>query len=54
MAAGNLEEILDFAIAGEQGVRDVVHNLLAELDMTAALAGCASLAEINCEMLATG
>ncbi len=42
------------AIAGELGVRNVVHNLLAELDMTAALAGCASLAEINCEMLATG
>jgi isopentenyl diphosphate isomerase/L-lactate dehydrogenase-like FMN-dependent dehydrogenase len=40
--------------AGEYGVRDVVHNLLAELDMTTALSGCASRAEITRAMLAEG
>ena len=42
------------AMAGEHGVRDVIHNLLAELDMTAALAGCATRPEITAEMLAGG
>lgn len=39
------------AIAGEEGVRDVVHNLLAELEMTAALSGCASMAHIDRDVL---
>jgi lactate 2-monooxygenase len=39
------------ALDGEHGVRDVIHNLLAELDMTTALAGCASREEITRDML---
>jgi lactate 2-monooxygenase len=39
------------ALDGEHGVRDVIHNLLAELGMTTALAGCASREEITRDML---
>ncbi|MEE8477813.1 MAG: alpha-hydroxy-acid oxidizing protein, partial [Gemmatimonadales bacterium] len=39
------------ALGGEDGVRDVIHNLLAELDMTTALAGCASRKEITGDLL---
>jgi lactate 2-monooxygenase len=39
------------AIAGEQGVRDVIRNFIAELDLTLGLAGCTSLAEVTPEML---
>jgi hypothetical protein len=35
------------AVGGEEGVRDVVSNLLADLDLTLALAGCASVAELG-------
>lgn len=42
------------AHAGEHGVRDVIHNLLAELDMTTALAGCASGKDITRDMLVSG
>lgn len=35
------------AVRGEEGVRDVLHNLLAELDLTMSLAGCGSIAEIT-------
>jgi len=35
------------AVGGEDGVRDVVSNLLADLDLTLALAGCASVAELG-------
>ena len=40
------------ALGGEAGVRDVVLNLLADLDVTLALSGCRSLAELSPEMLA--
>jgi lactate 2-monooxygenase len=40
------------AIAGEVGMREVLRNLAAELDLTMRLAGCTSLAEITAEMLA--
>jgi lactate 2-monooxygenase len=35
------------AIAGEQGVRDVLENLLAEMDLTMGLIGCRSVAEVH-------
>ena len=35
------------AVDGEQGVREVVSNLLADLDLTLGLAGCASFAELS-------
>jgi isopentenyl diphosphate isomerase/L-lactate dehydrogenase-like FMN-dependent dehydrogenase len=35
------------AVAGEQGVRDVIRNLLAEIDLTLGLAGCTSFAEVS-------
>jgi isopentenyl diphosphate isomerase/L-lactate dehydrogenase-like FMN-dependent dehydrogenase len=35
------------AVGGEAGVRDVLSNLLADLDLTLALAGCASVAELG-------
>jgi isopentenyl-diphosphate delta-isomerase len=35
------------AMAGERGVRHVVENHLAELDLTMGLAGCASVGEIS-------
>jgi lactate 2-monooxygenase len=35
------------AVAGESGVRDVILNLIADLDLTLGLTGCASLAELG-------
>jgi isopentenyl diphosphate isomerase/L-lactate dehydrogenase-like FMN-dependent dehydrogenase len=35
------------AVRGEQGVRDVLYNLLADIDLTLGLAGCASCAELG-------
>lgn len=35
------------AIAGEEGVREVIRNSIAELDLTMGLAGCASVAEVS-------
>lgn len=40
------------ALAGEDGVREVVRNLLADLDLTLGLIGCASVAELSRENLA--
>jgi isopentenyl diphosphate isomerase/L-lactate dehydrogenase-like FMN-dependent dehydrogenase len=40
------------ALAGEAGVREVLRNFVAELDLTMGLAGCASVAEIGPETLA--
>jgi lactate 2-monooxygenase len=39
------------AVGGEEGVRDVLLNLLADLDLTLALAGCASVRELGAENL---
>jgi isopentenyl diphosphate isomerase/L-lactate dehydrogenase-like FMN-dependent dehydrogenase len=39
------------AAAGEQGVRDVLLNLLADFELTLGLAGCSSCAEISPELL---
>jgi isopentenyl diphosphate isomerase/L-lactate dehydrogenase-like FMN-dependent dehydrogenase len=35
------------AVGGEEGVREVLRNLLADLELTLALAGCASFAEVS-------
>jgi len=40
------------AVRGEAGVRDVLHDLLAELDLTLALSGCRSFAEVRQDNLA--
>jgi lactate 2-monooxygenase len=39
------------AVAGEHGVRDVLANLIADLDLALGLTGCASLGELGREML---
>ena len=40
------------ALAGESGVRDVLANMLADFELTLALAGCRSVAEIDQRSLA--
>jgi isopentenyl diphosphate isomerase/L-lactate dehydrogenase-like FMN-dependent dehydrogenase len=40
------------AVAGEKGVRDVLTNLIADLDLALGLTGCASLAELGREVFA--
>jgi lactate 2-monooxygenase len=39
--------IWGLALSGEAGVRDVLLNFLADLDLTLALSGCASFAEVD-------
>jgi isopentenyl diphosphate isomerase/L-lactate dehydrogenase-like FMN-dependent dehydrogenase len=39
------------AVAGEKGVRDVLLNLISDLDLALGLAGCASLADLGRECL---
>ncbi len=39
------------AVAGEHGVRDVLLNLIADLDLALGLTGCTSLGELGREML---
>ncbi len=43
--------VYGLAIAGETGVSDVIRNLIAEFDLTMALAGCRNLAEVRRESL---
>jgi lactate 2-monooxygenase len=43
--------VYGLAIAGEEGVRTVIRNLLADFDLTMALAGSASVAEITRDAL---
>jgi lactate 2-monooxygenase len=45
--------VYGLAIAGERGVREVIDQLRAELDITMALAGCARVADIGPEFLST-
>lgn len=40
------------ALAGEQGVSEVIQNLLAEFDLTLGIAGCTSVAEVTRDALA--
>ena len=46
--------VYGLALDGEQGVRDVLLNLLADFDLTLALTGCTSTPEITREYLAGG
>ena len=39
--------VYGLAIAGEQGVREVIQNFAADFDLTLGLAGCRSVAEID-------
>ena len=43
--------VYGLALAGTAGVADVMRNLVAELDLTMALAGCRSTAEITADLL---
>jgi lactate 2-monooxygenase len=43
--------VYGLAVGGQAGVREVLENLRAELELTMALAGCASLAEVGPETL---
>ena len=43
--------VYGLALAGEQGVKEVVQNTLADFEMTMALAGCQRIAEITAETL---
>lgn len=43
--------VYGLTIDGEDGVREVIQNLLADFDLTMGLAGCKSIAEINADML---
>src|SRR5262249_47738729 len=43
--------VYGLALAGERGVRDVVLNVLAELDLTMGLSGCRDLQEVTRGML---
>jgi isopentenyl diphosphate isomerase/L-lactate dehydrogenase-like FMN-dependent dehydrogenase len=42
------------AVNGEQGVRDVLTNLMADIELTLGLSGCASFAEVGRENLVEG
>ncbi|HEX2232009.1 MAG TPA: lactate 2-monooxygenase [Thermoleophilaceae bacterium] len=44
--------VFGLALAGEDGVREVVQNHIAEFDLTMGLTGCRSVAEIDRDMLA--
>ena len=46
--------IWGLAVAGEQGVRDVVQNFLADLDLTMGLSGFRSVRELNSSILIAG
>jgi L-lactate dehydrogenase (cytochrome) len=43
--------IYGLGLGGEAGVRHVIRSLLAELDLSMALSGCASLADVGPELL---
>jgi lactate 2-monooxygenase len=43
--------VYGLAVAGEQGVSEVIRNVIAELDLTMGLAGCASVAQVTEAML---
>ena len=43
--------VYGLAIGGQRGVEDVMRNLIAEFELTMALAGCKSVSEINRDMV---
>jgi lactate 2-monooxygenase len=46
--------VYGLALAGEEGVREVIRNVRADFDLTMALSGCASVGEIGQHSLAEG
>ena len=46
--------VYGLALGGEAGVRDVIRNIRAELDLTMGLAGCGAISEITRESLSGG
>lgn len=46
--------VYGLAVAGQQGVADVIGNVLAEFDLTLGLAGCASVREVTRDTIAAG
>jgi lactate 2-monooxygenase len=44
--------VYGLGLGGEDGVRHVLRSLLAELDLTMALAGCRSVADVGRQVLA--
>ncbi len=44
--------VYGLALAGQRGIENVMQNLIAEFELTMALAGCKSVKEINADMLA--
>jgi isopentenyl diphosphate isomerase/L-lactate dehydrogenase-like FMN-dependent dehydrogenase len=40
------------AVGGENGVREVLRNLMADVELTMGLAGCATCAEVGRDRLA--
>ncbi len=45
--------VYGLAVAGAEGVREVIRNTIADFDLTLGLAGCASVAEVTAECLTT-
>ena len=43
--------VYGLAIGGRQGVRDVIMNILNDFELTARLAGCRNLSEIDADMV---
>lgn len=43
--------VYGLGIAGEQGVKEVMQNLMADFELTMGLSGCKSISEINYQML---
>jgi len=46
--------VYGLAVGGEAGVREVIENVVAELDLTVGLSGAASIEDLGPEMLAPG
>jgi lactate 2-monooxygenase len=45
--------VYGLAVAGEDGVREVLQNFMADFDLTMGLAGCRSIAEIDRQAVVT-
>ena len=43
--------VYGLALAGEQGVRDVIRNFVADFDLTLGLAGCTTVADVGPDRL---
>ena len=43
--------VYGLALAGEEGVAEVLRNIRAELDLTMALTGCRTLADVTRDLL---